>query len=135
MMQAHGGNGSSPEPLLAGATHIAIPFAVDNLSEDAEGAIWAAAIPQGLKFFQHAKDPFGYTPPSTILKIRRRGDDDDDDDNGYDVEKVLEDRDGEMLPGTTTVVHDVTTGRLFMSGMLLLLGSCWQTPADLIHDR
>ncbi len=30
-------------------------------------------------------------------------------------EKVLEDRDGEVLPGTTTAIHDAKTGRLFLS--------------------
>lgn len=90
--------------------HIDIPYAIDNLSEDEDGTIWAAAIPHGPKFFQHTKDPFGYIPPSAVFTIQKL-------ENGeYEWQKVLEDRDGEVLPGTTTVVHDVIAGRLFMSG-------------------
>lgn len=92
--------------------HIDIPYAIDNLSEDQDGTIWAAAITHGPKFFKHAKDPFSYTPPSTILKVQRK------ENNEYEFQKVLEDRDGEVLPGTTTVVHDIPSGRLFMSGEL-----------------
>lgn len=90
--------------------HIDVPYAIDNLSEDEEGTIWAAAITHGPKFFWHIKDPLGYTSPSTIVRIRRLG------NGGYEWHKILEDRDGEVLPGTTTVVHDVVAGRLIMSG-------------------
>jgi hypothetical protein len=34
----------------------------------------------------------------------------------YRVEKVLEDKDSKVLSGSTTVRHDVKTGRLFISG-------------------
>ena len=36
-------------------------------------------------------------------------------EEGWKVEKVLEDGKGEILPVATTVVHDVKTGRLFLS--------------------
>ena len=35
----------------------------------------------------------------------------------YEVEKVIEDGAGEVLPASTTVVHDKKTGRLFLSGV------------------
>lgn len=94
--------------------HINVPFAIDNLSEDEDGVIWAAAITHGPKFLRHIKNPFGYTSPSTVLKVQRTG----SAVEGYEYQKVVEDRDGEVLPGTTTVVHDVPTGRLFMSSEL-----------------
>ena len=34
----------------------------------------------------------------------------------YRVEKVIEDKDAKVLSGSTTVRHDVKTGRLFVSG-------------------
>lgn len=91
---------------------IGLPYAIDNLSEDQNGDIWAAAIPKGVDFFKHTSSPFTFSPPSSVFKIQRGS-------NGiYDakIEKVLEDRDGQVMPGTTTVVHDATTGRLFLSG-------------------
>lgn len=32
------------------------------------------------------------------------------------VEKVFEDREGKVLPAASTVVHDVKTGKLWLSG-------------------
>lgn len=101
-----------PDDSLELAHDVDLPYAIDNLSEDQNGDIWAAVIPRGVDFFKHTNSPFAFSPPSSVFKIRRGS-------NGtYDakVEKVLEDRDGEVLPGTTTVVHDTITGRLFLSG-------------------
>lgn len=94
---------------------IDLPYAVDNLSEDKNGDIWAAVIPKGVDFFKHTTSPLTFTPPSSVFRIRRRG-----EKGAYDaeIEKVLEDRDGQVLPGTTTVVHDAATGRLFLGGKL-----------------
>lgn len=87
-------------------------YPLDNLSQDSNGDIWAAAFPKMISASRGFDDPLGPTPPSTILRIRRRA-----DKSGWDWEKVLEDAKGEVLPLTTTVVHDVKTGRLFMSGI------------------
>lgn len=35
-----------------------------------------------------------------------------------EVKKVLEDWEGEVLPGATAVVHDAKTGRVFLSGVV-----------------
>ncbi|KAF3767168.1 calcium-dependent phosphotriesterase [Cryphonectria parasitica EP155] len=87
------------------------PYALDNLSEDKDGVIWAAAIPRGLDIMRQSKAPFTLFPAATVLRISRAS-------NGtYEVKKVLEDRDGEVLPGATTVVHDVSSRRLILSGM------------------
>lgn len=89
---------------------IDLPYAIDNLSEDKDGVIWAAVIPKGIELIGQAKDPRHRFPPSSVFKISRV------EHNKYEVVKVLEDKDGEMLPGTTTVVHDAVKKRLFMSG-------------------
>lgn len=94
---------------------IELPYAIDNLSEDQNGDLWAAVIPRGVDFMKHTRDPFGLSPPSAVFRIRRGN----SGVSGIEVEKVLEDRDGEALPGTTTVVHDARTGRLFLAGKLI----------------
>lgn len=89
---------------------IDVPYAIDNLSEDRNGDIWVAVITKGIDFIRSAKSPFTIFPPSSVFKIQRTG------SETYTVTKVLEDRDGEALPGTTTVIHDATTGKLFLGG-------------------
>lgn len=95
---------------LTFAEHIPVPYAIDNLSQDADGTIWAAVMPVGLRALQTAYDPLHKTAPSAVIKIwKTKG-------SGFAWEKVLEDRDNDMLPCATTVVHDEKTGRLFVSG-------------------
>lgn len=91
---------------------IPINYGLDNLSVDANGDIYVAAIPRGVEIFQAFADPFNAKPKSTILRIWRN------EDGKHEWEKVLEDGEGGTLPGTTTVVHDAKTGRLFMSSEL-----------------
>ncbi|KAH8904809.1 calcium-dependent phosphotriesterase [Coniochaeta sp. PMI_546] len=87
-------------------------YAIDNLSEDSNGDIFAAVFPLGVKNQAYVKSPFGPVPASTVLRIYKT----QDSQSGYQWEKVLEDRDGEVLPAATVVVHDASTGRLFFSG-------------------
>jgi hypothetical protein len=101
-------------------------YAIDNLSEDRDGDIWAAAFPHGVKNMAYVKSPFAAVPPATVLRIRRKR----DDQVGYDWEKVLEDRDGEALPAATVVVHDASTGRLFLGSRLWTQDRC-----DAMDDR
>ncbi|KAI1076983.1 hypothetical protein F5B20DRAFT_583722 [Whalleya microplaca] len=96
---------------LTKVTHIDTEYSIDNLSVDAEGDIYAAAFPQGLKVLQAYDDPLNSFPPSAVLRVRKTPD-------GYEVTKILEDRDGEVLPASTTVVHDAKTGRLFLSSVI-----------------
>lgn len=90
---------------------IELPYAIDNLSEDQDGTIWAAIIPRGIEILKQSKDPHQYFPSSSVFKFSRNS------GGKLIVEKVLEDKDGSVLPGTTTVVHDIKTGRLFLGGM------------------
>jgi arylesterase/paraoxonase len=56
-------------------------------------------------------------PPATVWRVRRLNRE-VTGKYSYSLLKVIEDRDGEVLPGTTTVIHDALTGRLFMSGRI-----------------
>ena len=89
---------------------IATEYPLDNISVDANGDLWVAALPDALLgIFQAFKDPFNARTKSTVLRIRKG------EDGKHTWEKVLEDGEGVTLPATTTVVHDAKTGRLFMS--------------------
>lgn len=50
--------------------------------------------------------------PSTLLRVRR-----EDERGEWKVEKVLEDIEGVVLPGSTVAVHDVESGNLWMGGV------------------
>ena len=91
---------------------IDLPYPLDNLSQDSEGDIYVAAIPKLSAMMSGFDDPLNATPPTTISRVRRKA-----EGEGWEWEKVLEDAKGEVLPGTTTVIHDVKTGRLFLSGV------------------
>lgn len=96
---------------LSKVANITIPYAIDNLSVDANGDIWAAVFPRGIEILQASKDPLNARVKSAVIRIRRRV-----CDEPYEWEKVVEDGEAEVLPGSTTVVHDAKTGRLFFSG-------------------
>jgi arylesterase / paraoxonase len=86
---------------------------LDNLSVDPEGSIWAAGITDVISFFKAHDNPYVSNTSATVLRFREKV------DGGFEVEKVLEDGLSEVLPGTTTVVHDVKTARLFLSSTYL----------------
>ncbi|KAF9876492.1 hypothetical protein CkaCkLH20_05900 [Colletotrichum karsti] len=90
---------------------IPVPYAIDNLSLDGNGDIWAAVFPRGIEIMKASEDPFNVNPKSAAVRIRKDG------EGAYTWEKVIEDGEGEVLPGSTTVVHDAKTGRLFFSGV------------------
>jgi hypothetical protein len=95
---------------LEQVSYIDIDYPLDNLSQDSNGDIWAAAIPKAMKIFAAFDDPLNEVSPATIFRIRRGL-------NGWEVTKMLEDAKGEVLPGATTAIHDVKTGRIFVSGL------------------
>ena len=95
--------------------NIRLPYPLDNISEDQNGEFWVAAIPDLKAALAMFENPLGpERPPATVFRFRRRS----DSGKGYEVTKMLEDRDGEVLPFATTVVHDAKTGRLFVSGIV-----------------
>ncbi|GIZ40607.1 hypothetical protein CKM354_000393900 [Cercospora kikuchii] len=108
-------NGPNP---LEKDTFISIPYPLDNLSQDKNGDIWAAGIPKGLETLGAFEDPLNSVASTTVFKIwKEAGSNTAAVNGGYQTLKALEDRDKEVLPGATTVIHDATTGRLFLSGV------------------
>jgi hypothetical protein len=91
---------------------IRIGMPIDNLSVDANGDIWGAALPKALKAIKAAHDPFNHKTPTTVWRISKTPD-------GYKTFKVLEDRDSKVLAQIGTVLHDAKTGRLFIVGKSL----------------
>lgn len=95
---------------------IHVGYPLDNLSEDANGEYWAAAIPKLDTLMSTFDDPLGDARPgATVFRVRSRR---NQGRKGYEIRKMLEDADGEVLPGATTVVHDAKTERLFLSGVV-----------------
>ena len=88
---------------------ISVGMPIDNLAVDANGDIWAAGLPVAYKNAKMWWDPHGVAAPSTVWRIRKGAE-------GYEVVKVLEDGEGRVLGGVTSVRHDVRTGRLWMGG-------------------
>ena len=105
---------------------INIGMPIDNLSVDANGDIFAAAFPDSLKLIRVVTQGADLPVPGTVWKIRRVASDREEnekeiggDTGNYRVWKVLEDRDGKVMPRATTVaVHDTKTGRLFLGSVL-----------------
>lgn len=91
---------------------IHVGYAIDNLSVDAKGDVYAAAFPAMADMRRAFGDPLNARPSATALRIRKG------EDGMHTWEKALEDGDGGVFAGATTVVHDAKTGRLFLSGKL-----------------
>ncbi|KAF4337150.1 serum paraoxonase arylesterase [Fusarium beomiforme] len=100
-----------PNKDLEKIDEINIGYAIDNASIDEDGDIWIAAFPIGVEIFKAYDDPYNARPPTTVLRVREK-------EGKYTVEKIIEDGEGEVLPAATTVMHDVKTGRLFLSSVI-----------------
>ena len=91
---------------------VKIPYPLDNLSLDANGDLWVAGLPDISRTLAGFDNPLGPAPPSTVFRIHKKA------DGKYEVDKVLEDAEGQVLPATTTAVHDAKTGRIFLSSVI-----------------
>jgi dipeptidyl aminopeptidase/acylaminoacyl peptidase len=91
---------------------IKVPYPLDNVSPDANGDLFIAALPDLAASLPGFDDPLNAKAPAGVIRVHKDG------EGQYTVEKVLEDAEGEVLPMTTTVVHDVKTGRLFLSSVI-----------------
>ncbi|TDZ22324.1 Serum paraoxonase/arylesterase 2 [Colletotrichum orbiculare MAFF 240422] len=98
-------------PKFEKVAHIPLPYAIDNLSVDGNGDIWAAVFPRGIEILQAAMDPHNKKVKAAAVRVRK------DEEGVYTWEKVIEDGNADVLPGSTSVVHDAKTGRLFFSGV------------------
>ena len=96
---------------------IRVGMPLDNISPDAKGDLYVPGFPN-LQSMKGMADPYGQKAPVTIWRIRKTV---DVGENGvrsvdYRIEKVIEDKESEVLAGSTTVRHDAKTGRLFIGG-------------------
>lgn len=107
----------TPENLLQQIDTIRTGMPLDNISPDARGDLYVAGFPNLRSALAGLADPMNVDAPSSILRIRKTVDMERKKVN-YRVEKVVEDREGKVLSGATTVRHDVKTGRLFIGGKL-----------------
>lgn len=106
-------------PVLTKIHDIPISYPIDNLSLDSRtGDIYVPCLPKALEMLAAGSDPYNSFPPTTVFRVKRVEDGTGKANFKYEVEKVLEDvgGNGAVLPGTTTVVRDGRTGRLFLSG-------------------
>ncbi|KAM0334501.1 hypothetical protein ACHAQA_001530 [Verticillium albo-atrum] len=86
-------------------------YSIDNVSVDQNGDLFVAAFPIGLGVLKAFNDPRNSFPPAAVLRVRKGAD-------GYIVEKILEDAKAEVLPAATTALHDVKTGKIFLSSVV-----------------
>ena len=114
----------SESHMLVKVNEIKVPLPIDNLSVDESGDIYAATLPKIYIWAESTKDPFNTNPPAAVFRIQKSVREVGGETNRYKetdaiyiVEKVLED-DGSVLPGATTAVHDASTGRIFLSGVM-----------------
>lgn len=96
--------------------HTGMPL--DNISPDAKGDLYVPGFPSMLELGKSLADPRNVEAPATIFRIRKTVDVGPDGVRSVDyrVEKVLEDKEGKIITGATTVRHDAKTGRLFIGG-------------------
>ncbi|KAK6857178.1 serum paraoxonase arylesterase [Apiospora arundinis] len=117
-----GGDGSSSSSLVPKKIDtVDVGYSIDNLMVDGDGDVWAAVFPVAKDIRAAFEDSdFGAEkgPATAALRIRKKKETGDGDVGGYVVEKVLEDGFGDLLPVSTSVVHDAKTGRLFFSSVI-----------------
>jgi hypothetical protein len=105
---------------LIDTIHTGMPL--DNISPDARGDLYVAGFPDLRQTLKSLADPLNVDAPASILRIRKTVDADASGVRSVDyrVEKVVEDREGKIISGATTVRHDVKTGRLWIGSKSLL---------------
>ncbi|KAJ3863572.1 hypothetical protein EV359DRAFT_73547 [Lentinula novae-zelandiae] len=90
--------------------------ALDNLSLDHHGHLWAAAFPKAQDMVEHlTKNPL-HLSPVAAFKISVNTGPGSFYGEKYAVEKIFE-NDGTTVSGSTSVVHDSERGMLFMHGV------------------
>ncbi|RDW67650.1 hypothetical protein BP6252_09046 [Coleophoma cylindrospora] len=115
---AHSATGkvSVHKPSTSGLEKVAeIPLKVtlDNLSVDANGDVFAAAMPHIFKTLTATSSKGnGGAAPAAVWRIRRRGL--GGEEMQFEAEKILEDGKAKVLPVMTIAVSDAETGRLFL---------------------
>ena len=115
---------------LTRVADVPVGYPLDNISEDdGTGDLWVAGFPklsEMMDLFKPATPIDGRGAPTASFRVRRTKSDSKDDGDGakgqgkaeWEVHKVVEDANAEILPTATTVVRDGKTGRLFFVGVV-----------------
>ena len=102
---------------LTRVADIPVGMPLDNISEDADGDLYVVGFPK-LTQMEHLlkqSTPIdGSGAATSTFRIHRKG----ETGREWEVEKVLEDPNGDVLPASTTAVRDAKTGRLFLVGIV-----------------
>ncbi|KOS46032.1 hypothetical protein ACN38_g3027 [Penicillium nordicum] len=98
---------------------ISLSMAIDNLSMDTDGNIFAATIPDIQQIIRAFHDPYGTNSPSTVMMIRKRrnGKETSLVKGEHEVIKVVEDKEARVLSTTTSAVYDPLSGQLFLGAL------------------
>jgi len=103
-----------PNKTLAQLHTIRLGMPLDNVSPDARGDLWVPGFPSARQTFKSLADPYLHHSPATVFRVRKVKQAGGEDKLEYEVKKMVEDGEGKVISGATTVVHDVKTGRLFI---------------------
>ncbi|KAG7098598.1 hypothetical protein E1B28_000523 [Marasmius oreades] len=95
---------------------ISYETAIDNLSIDTDGVLWAAGFPNALAMVNYIKHR-STTAPSVSWKLSINTGPSSFYGEKFKIERAFEDS-GNLAPGSTTVVHDAQRGLVFMHGMV-----------------
>ncbi|KAE8356305.1 hypothetical protein BDV28DRAFT_127440 [Aspergillus coremiiformis] len=101
---------------LVQVNEIPLSMNLDNLSIDTEGNVFAGGIPDGIQWLRAFHNPYGTSAPSTVFMVRKNTSD-QNQSGEYNVIKLVEDGEAQVLPATTTAVHDVVSGQVFLGGL------------------
>ncbi|KAF9482226.1 calcium-dependent phosphotriesterase [Pholiota conissans] len=100
---------------LALTDSIKTDYILDNLSVDADGQLWAAAVPKMWSALQHMKSPSKLSP-SMALRISINTGPNAFYGEKYKVSKMFED-DGKIIPLLTSVSYDSERRKLYLGGI------------------
>lgn len=95
--------------------HVGMPL--DNISPDARGDLWVPGFPDARKTLKSMADPYKHISPATVFRIRKVESAGQEGELEYEVKKMIEDKEAEVINGATAVVHDVKSGRLFLGAV------------------
>ena len=103
-----------PNNTLIRVHTIPVGMPLDNISPDAKGDLWVPGFPNALQTFKGLANPYEEISPASVFRIRKETG--VDGELKYEVKKMIEDKEGTVIDGATTVVHDVKSGKLWIGG-------------------
>lgn len=104
-----------PDNSLVFDFEIPVDRAIDNLSVDDDGVVWAATVPKLFRTLRFIHFPDQPVPGSVHRVSANKGDASSFLGENYRVEKVIED--DTIISGASSAVHDARRKRLFVHGL------------------